>query len=289
LLAVAYGILTSVCFAAGSLLAQRGFHEAPAPWGDWITLVVNTIFLFACHFLLYRETHLFVADNLVFIAVGLIVPGLTRVFTFRGIQTVGSTITSAIVNTTPMCSTLLAMAVLGERPGALVLVGVMLIVTGLITVSWIGEQSSWQVRDLIYPFLSVVLFATKDVTVRWGLGDGGGQPILAASIAALTSTVEIYSLTRFWQGVKFTIPRREVCLWFIASGIFTGASFLFMYLAFSLERVSIVGPLINSYAVFVLILAPLLAKRIEIVTWQKTIGAALVVTGIFVISLGRDA
>ncbi|HXV84999.1 MAG TPA: hypothetical protein VEG60_34575, partial [Candidatus Binatia bacterium] len=63
---------------------------------------------------------------------------------------------------------------------------------------------------------------------------------------------------------------------------------LFMFLAFSLERVSIVAPLINSYAVFVLVLAPLMAKQIEKVTLHKAAGAVLVVAGIFFISAGRN-
>jgi drug/metabolite transporter (DMT)-like permease len=286
MLAIAYGILTSLCFAAGSLLAQRGFYIAQTPWGAWITLVVNTIFLFGFHFLLYSESRLFIAENLVFVLIGLFVPGVTRVLTFRGIRTVGSTITSTIVNTTPMVSSLLAILLLGERPGRLVLIGVMLIVAGLVLVSWAGEQRSWKRVDLVYPFLSVFLFAMKDVSVRWGLG-AGGQPILAAAIAALTSTVEIYAIVRYGQGFKFSLPPHRVCVWFIGSGIFTGGSFLFMYLALSMERVSIVAPLINSYAVFVLMLTPLMAKRIEILTWRKAIGATLVVTGIFLISFGR--
>ncbi|MGH7825972.1 MAG: DMT family transporter [Candidatus Binatia bacterium] len=287
MLPIAYGILTSLCFAAGSLLAQRGFHSALTPWGAWITVAVNTVFLFAFHFVLYSETSLFIAENLVFVMIGLFVPGLTRVLTFRGIRTVGSTITSTIVNTTPMFSTLLAMSLLGERPGRLVLFGGFLIVAGLIIVSWVGEQRLWNRMELVYPFSAVFLFATKDVTVRWGLA-GGGQPILAAAIAALTSTVEIYVLTRYLQGVKFSPPARAAACWFVASGIFTGASFLFMYLALSMERVSTIAPLINSYAVFVLVLTPLMARRIEIITWRKALGAALVVAGIFLISFGRE-
>lgn len=287
MLAIVYGILTSFCFAVASLLAQRGLHIAPSPWGAWITLVVNTVFLFGSHFLLYSETRLFIAENVLFLIIGLFVPGLTRVLTFRGIRTVGSTITSTIVNTTPMFSTVLAILLLDERPAALVLIGVILIVAGLIIVSWVGEQRLWKRVELIYPFLSVFLFAAKDVTVRWGLGDGA-QPILAASIAALTSTLEVYAINRYVQGVKFELPEINVCAWFIGSGIFTGGSFLFMYLALSMERVSIIAPLINSYAAFVLILSPLMAKRIEIITGRKALGAALVVTGIFLISFGRE-
>jgi drug/metabolite transporter (DMT)-like permease len=61
-----------------------------------------------------------------------------------------------------------------------------------------------------------------------------------------------------------------------------------MYVAFSMERVTIVAPLINSYAVFVLLLTPLMARQIELVTWRKIFGAALVMAGIFLVSVGKD-
>jgi drug/metabolite transporter (DMT)-like permease len=287
-LAIFFGLLTSVCFGIASLLAQRGYFVGQAPWGAWITIVVNAAFLVAGHLLVESGTRLFVLDNLIFVAVGLFVPGATRVLSFRGIRTMGSSITSTIVNTTPMFSTLLAIAILGERPTPLVLLGVMLTVGGLVTVSWGGEKTSYPKVELIFPFLCALLFSLKDVTVRWGLGGGGAQPILASAVAAVTSTIEIFLITRYVQGEKFSLPPLQVARWFIWSGIFTGGSFLFMYVAFSMERVSIVAPLINSYTVFVSILTPFMARQIESVTGKKLAGAALVVAGIFAVSLGRD-
>jgi drug/metabolite transporter (DMT)-like permease len=61
-----------------------------------------------------------------------------------------------------------------------------------------------------------------------------------------------------------------------------------MFVALSMETVSIIAPLINSYAVFVLLLTPIMARQIEKVTPRKIAGAALVVAGIFLISAGRD-
>jgi drug/metabolite transporter (DMT)-like permease len=287
-LAILFGLLTSLCFAIASLLAQRGYHEGAAPWGAWITIAANAAFLLGAHFILNSETRLFVGENFIFVAVGLAVPGVTRVLSFRGIRTMGSSITSTIVNTTPMFSTVLAILILHERPGSLVLLGVALTVCGLITVSWGGEKTSYKRIELIYPFLCALLFSMKDIAVRWGLGDGTGQPILAAGIAALTSTVEIYLINRFVQGERFVWPAARVCRWFIVSGVFTGGSFLFMYVAYSLERVSIVAPLVNSYTVFVSLLTPLLAREIETITARKLAGAALVVAGIFAVSLGKD-
>jgi len=288
MLPISFGLLTSLCFAIASLLAQRGYHQGPAPWGAWITIAVNAAFLLGAHFLLQSDTRLFVAENLLFVAVGLAVPGVTRVLSFRGIRTMGSSITSTIVNTTPMFSTVLAILILNERPGPLVLLGVLLTVGGLVTVSWGREKTSYKKTELVYPFLCALLFSLKDITVRWGLGSGGGQPILAAGIAALTSTVQIFFINRFIHGEKFTLPPARVSRWFGWSGVFTGGSFLFMYVAFSMERVSIVAPLINSYTVFVAILTPFMARQIETITPRKVAGAALVVAGIFAVSFGKD-
>jgi drug/metabolite transporter (DMT)-like permease len=287
MLAIAFGILASLCFAAASLLAQRGLYIVPTPWGAWVTLVVNTIFLLAFHFVLYPDAPIFVVENLTFVAVGLFVPGMTRVLTFRGIRTMGSAITSTIVNTTPMFSTALAMLVLGERPGPLVLAAVVLIVGGLAIISWEGAERSWKKTELIFPFLAALLFAMKDVTVRWGLG-GTDSPVLAAAIAAFTSTIEIFLINLYIYKEKFALPPKQVIHWFVGSGLFTGGSFLFMFLALNMERVSIIAPLINSYAVFVLVLAPLMAGQIEKVTLRKAVGAVLVVAGIFLISVGRS-
>ena len=287
MLPIFFGLLTSLCFAIASLLAQRGYHRGAAPWGAWITIAGNALFLLAGHFLLEGETRLWVRDNLIFVAVGLFVPGVTRVLSFRGIRTMGSSITSTIVNTTPMFSTVLAMLLLAERPSKLVLLGVLLTVGGLVTVSWGGEKTSYAKLELVFPFLCALLFSMKDIAVRWGLGDGGGQPILAAAIAAVTSTVEIYLTTRYIQSEKFVLPPMPVARWFFWSGVFTGGSFLFMYVAYSMERVSIVAPLVNSYTVFVSILTPFMARQIETVTGRKLAGAALVVAGIFAVSFGK--
>jgi drug/metabolite transporter (DMT)-like permease len=287
-LPILFGLLTSLCFAIASLLAQRGYHQGPAPWGAWITIAGNCVFLLAGHFLLESDTRLLVVDNLIFVVVGLLVPGATRVLSFRGIRTMGSAVTSTIINTTPMFSTVLAVLVLGERPGPLVLLGVALTVGGLITVSWVGRQATFKKIELIYPFSCALIFSLKDVTVRWGLAEGGGQPVLAAGIAALTSVIVIFVITRYLSGEKFMLPPAKVSWWFVWSGIFTGGSFLFMYVALSMERVTIVAPLFNSYAIFVLLLTPFMARRIESITWRKVAGAALVVAGIFLVSIGKD-
>jgi hypothetical protein len=127
----------------------------------------------------------------------------------------------------------LAIAILGERPGPVVIGGVLLTVGGLITVSWIGSTAQYRKLELVFPFLCALIFSLKDITLRWTLGAGGGQPVFSAAVAAATSTMEIFLINRYFYGEKFALPPFRVTRWFIGSGIFTGGSFLFMYLAFS--------------------------------------------------------
>jgi drug/metabolite transporter (DMT)-like permease len=286
MLAITFGILASVCFAAATLFAQRAMVISPTIWGAWLTLIANTVFLFAVHFILFRDAPIFDRGNLIFAGIGLFVPGLTRVLTFRGIRTMGSAITATIVNTTPMLSTALAVLLLHERPGPLILFGVLLIVSGLATISWQPGQTCWKRSELIYPFLAAFFFAGKDVTVRWGMA-GNASPALAAGIAAATSTLAVTLLNLSVYRERFALPPRSALNLFLLSGFCTGGSFLFMYIAFSMESVAIVAPLINSYAVFVLLLAPLMAREIEELSTRKIMGAAFVVAGIFLISAGK--
>ena len=125
------------------------------------------------------------------------------------------------------------------------------------------------------------------VVARWGLA-AAGQPILSAAITATTSIPEVFLIIRYGQGEKFVLPPMRVFLWFVVSGLFTGGAFLFMFLALHMERVSVVSPIVNSYSVFVLLLTPLMARRIESVTLRKVVGAIVVVAGVFLISIGRD-
>jgi DME family drug/metabolite transporter len=286
-LAILLSLLTAFCFASAGLLAQRGLRLLPTPWGVWITIAVNTVFLSLLCLILSPEAPILVPANLLFVLIGLFVPGITRMLTFRGIRTMGSSVTATVVSSTPMFATILAIIFLGERPGLPVLCGIALIVSGLMALSWGGEKRSWNRTELLYPLLASFMFASKDVVARWGLG-AAGHPVLAAAITATTATLEVFLIIRFIQREKFFLPPLEVSVWFLISGLFTSGSFVFMFLALHMERVSIVSPIVNSYSVIVLFLAPLIARQIESVTLRKIIGAVVVVTGVVLISTGRN-
>lgn len=284
-MAIILGLLAAFCYASANIFAQRGLHRLPTPWGAWITLAVNSIFLWLCYFFFAPGAAILIRANLIFVFIGLFVPGLARMLNFRGIQTMGSNVTSTVLNAAPMFATLLAVIFLGERPGLPVLCGMGLIVGGLMTISWGGGKESWSRWELLYPLLAAFFFAGKDVLARWGTVMTG-QPILAVAIASVTGTLEVYAIIRWIQGVRFVLPPRPVLMWFAVSGLFTGASFLLQYTALFMERVSIVTPVVNTYTVFVFFLTPFMARGIETITLRKVIGAVGVAAGVALISIG---
>ena len=287
MLAIYLGLLTGLCFGASSMFAQKGLRGRPEPWGVWITLLINTVMLSAAHLVIHPSAPILVFPNLIFVLIGLFVPGITRILSFRGIRTMGSSMTSTVINSTPMFSAALAMLFLGERPGMVVLAGAALIVAGLMTISWVEKKGTWKRTEMTYPLMAALLYGTRDVLTRYGV-TASGEPVLGAAITATTATLEIYLIIRIFQRKKFAWPSREQTFWFALSGLSTSGAFFFMFLAFHLERVTVVAPMINSYSVFVLFLAPLVIGRAEALTTRKISGTLTVVAGVFLIAAGRN-
>jgi drug/metabolite transporter (DMT)-like permease len=287
MLAVNLALLSGLCFAAAGVFAQKGLHIVPTPWGVWITLAINSLFLSTLNLLLYPDAPILVAPNLLFVVIGLFVPGLTRMLAFRGFRKMGSSITTTVTNSTSMFSAILAIIFLGERPGPMILSGIGLIVGGLMAISWGKEKRDWDRAELLYPLLAALLFASKDVLAKWGLAVTG-QPILAAAITSTTATVEVFLIIRCIQKERFSLPPLRISVWFVVSGLFTCGAFLFMFLALDMAHVTIVAPLVNSHSIYVLFLAPLVIGKIEKITVRKVIGSVGVVAGVLIIFMGRQ-
>jgi drug/metabolite transporter (DMT)-like permease len=61
-------------------------------------------------------------------------------------------------------------------------------------------------------------------------------------------------------------------------------SYVFAYTALSMERVSLISPLINGSSLFILPLSALLLRDVETITARKVAAILLVIFGVFLIS-----
>ena len=199
-------------------------------------------------------------------------------------ERLGATISSCLTNAGPLFAIVIAMAFLGEQPTPANLLGAVSIIGGIIALSWRGTAKSWHTRDLVFPLAAALLFATRDNLVRFAVVQVP-SPIVGAALAATTSLLTMGTMYAAF-GEKKPLPPSAMrgFAYFAISGFMNFLSYVLSYTALSLERVSIISPLVNASSLFILPLSMLFLKDVEKLTPRKIGATALVILGVFLIS-----
>jgi drug/metabolite transporter (DMT)-like permease len=266
------------------VLINRGVLALDYFRGLLINLGINALFL--CLFVLCWAdgVELRAPANLIFVLVGVFVPGVARYFMFKGMNRLGASITSCLTNSTPLFATLFAVVFLREQPTATNLIGTFSIVAGIVSLSWKGKSKTWRTIDLFFPLIAAFLFAARDNLVRFGLLHIA-SPIFGAAIAATTSFLTMSAIyAAFEKKPPLGANARRGFKLFALSGFMNFLSYLFAYTAFSMERVSLISPLVNGSSLFILPLSALFLKDVERLTSRKIGAVILVIVGVFLIS-----
>jgi drug/metabolite transporter, DME family len=284
MLAIILGLFASFWFASSMILINRGVLAIDYFRGLLTNLGVNALFLWLYVFLFVDRIELGTPANLIFVLVGIFVPGVARFFMFKGMERLGASITSCLTNSTPLFATCFAISFLQERPTATNLLGTLSIVSGIIALSWKGATKTWRTSDLLFPLTAAFLFAARDNMVRFGLLKIHA-PLVGATIAATTSFLTMSLLYRFFEDKK---PLQQTArigfMLFAIAGFMNFLSYAFAYSALSMERVSLISPLINGSSLFILPLSALFLKDVETLTARKIGATLLMIIGVFFIS-----
>jgi drug/metabolite transporter (DMT)-like permease len=282
--AIFLALFASFWFAASMTFINRGVLSIDYFRGLLANLGVNALCLWLYIFLFVDKVDLWLPVNVIFIAVGIFVPGVARFFIFKGMERLGATISSCLTNAGPLFAIVIAIACLGEQPTASNVLGAVSIVGGIIALSWKGVTKTWRTRDLSFPLAAALLFAARDNLVRFAVVQIP-SPVVGAAIAATTSLFTMGGIYLIF-GAKKPLPlSAKVGLsCFAVSGFMNFLSYVLTYTALSLERVSIISPLVNASSLFVLPLSMLLLKDVETLTRRKIGATALVILGVFLIS-----
>jgi drug/metabolite transporter (DMT)-like permease len=284
MLAIILALFASFWFAASMILINRGVLAIDYFRGLLINLGVNALFLWLYVALFVDSIDLWSSANLIFVLVGIFVPGVARFFMFKGMERLGASITSCLTNATPLFATFFAILFLQERPTVTNLLGTLSIVSGIIALSWKGVTKTWRTSDLLFPLTAAFLFAARDNMVRFGLLKIHA-PLVGATIAATTSFVTMSLLYCFFEEKK-PLPKmlRNGFMLFAIAGFMNFLSYAFAYTALSMERVSLMSPLINGSSLFILPLSALFLKDVEKLTSRKIAAVLLVIVGVLLIS-----
>lgn len=182
----------------------------------------------------------------------------------------------------PVLATLLAVVLLGERPGALALAGTALVVGSVFVLSGGGRARAGHGVALAYGLATGLAIAAYTVLDGYAVGHVGAAPLLylmmadAGRAALLTPA----ALAR-WETVRTTwrAHRREV----VGVGLLSPLAYLLVLSALQIAPVSVVAPMREVSILFAAVLGARALAEGD--AWRRGIGALGMVVGIALLVL----
>ena len=286
--AALFALGTAVLFAVHNVLIKKGLATSNSTTAVFITIGINSVFLWGFALLLTPLHYLVTPAIFIFLGVGLFQPGLTRLLTVKGIDTLGVSIADPIRASTPMFSSLMAIVFLGEQMTFAILYGTLLIIIGITVLS--HQKSAGRplrLLHLCYPILASFLVGLSQVARKFGLAFIP-HPFLSAAVTATSSFAVISSL--LWltgkQGEGLCLTK-ECLPFYLSAGVSISMAMASLYYALSLGEVIVVIPVTSTGPFFTLTLSAIFLRDIERVTRKIVLGACLIVIGVVLVILWK--
>jgi uncharacterized membrane protein len=281
-----YALANAFFFALHNMMIKKALRYSNPATAVISSLWINIIFLWGLTFLFVPLSSVNSASILIFVVVGFFQPGLTRLLTYKGIETLGVALTDPIRATTPLFSALMAILFLGEEITPAIVVATLMIIAGISLLSWRSGpiELTGSAVYLWYPIAASALAGASQVVRKFGLA-AVPHPFFAAAVTASSSLV--VSILTMWyvEKTQETWKMNRQCFgWFLAAGIVVSLAMVCIYFALDLGKVSVVIPISSTGPFFSLILAAIFLRDVERVTPRIALSAAMIVGGVVMIT-----
>jgi len=138
-------------------------------------------------------------------------------------------------------------------------------------------------RGYVFAFSAAIAYAASQVVAREGVSDFDA-PLVGTTIALAFGTLGFIAIALR----NFSAPIRDFrrgALFFGLAGIFSATGVAGMFLAVDQAEVVIVSPISSTHPLFTLLLAAVLLRDLERITWRIAAGGTLVFAGVVLISI----
>lgn len=281
--ALACGLFTAI----NLILLKKGMAHGNPVTAIVVSLAINVLTFWSFVFLALPVDEILRPELLLFVLVGLIQPGGTRFLAYVSVEKVGVAVTAPLRATTPLFSSLLAIAVLGEQLTPAVAAGTALVVCGVALLSMKEDKTgAWRNVLIALPLLSAFVAGSTQVIRKIGLARIA-LPILGAAVTTGTSLVAVtlsLLVSRKWSMVQFN---RASLGYFVLAGCAVTLGVASVYMSLYLSDVVIVAPLASLSPLYSLALSALFLREVEVITLRRATAAVLIVAGVVLITAIR--
>ncbi len=223
----------------------------------------------------------------VFILLG-VMQTVISLLTFIGLQKIGTSRSQPLRNSYPLWSAMIAIAVMGERAGVAVLLGTLLVVLGVILISWKPEAAppSYRWWHVGFSTLAGLLAGIAFPLRRYGLTITN-EPVFFSFVVAIVSLLGTLPYTLWTRSDRGWVWHPKSIWYFFLSGFFEALGALLTLVALTSGRVVIVSPIVATTPLFSLIISLIFLRGKEKITLITILGTVAVVAGTIAIALGR--
>lgn len=289
LIGPAFGLLTAVFFAAGSILARIGQRNRPDDDGVFMTVLVNVVVLFLAT--LFVKPPEWNRQGIVALIIGGIIGTvLGRTSLLRTVRLLGPSRASGFVVGTPVVAAIGGWIILGESitliegiGGTITLVGFWLLARARSTGNVTNEKPP--VWYYLVGLGAPVFFGAAFVFRKYGLNlypdSYRGAFIGAASAFPIIVLIDAF---RGQLGERIRTNFQTVNWWFVAGGVATAGALLSQFTAFSYLPAWVVGIFAGTQGIFAMVLAKAFLKHDDHLDRTAIISVVLSTIGVAIIS-----
>ena len=279
--------LTAIFYASALVSARRGLKYSTPATVTCVSVVVQTVTLWTAIFLMGGIPRVSATAVILFVIVGVTQLGV-RLLAYTGVHRIGASRSSALQAISPLIAAGIAIVILHEKPSAAVVVGTILVVAGIILVSWRPEEQIPTFRwwHLLFPLAAAFLTGVNHPIRRYALSLSK-EPLF---FTAVMGTVSLIS----FGGYMALSPATQRLVWnpkafwpFLLTGLCETLSILLIVTALSVGSVVVVAPIAATYPVWALLGTAIFLRDVEQVNFLTIIGILSVVTGTTTIHLGN--
>jgi len=280
-------LITSFLYASALVSARAGMRYSTPTTVTLVSILMQNLLLWSAVVVTGGVHSVPLAGILLFSLVGIFQLGV-RLLAYTGVEKIGTSRSSALQSISPLVSATIAVAILGEQPSVLIVIGTVLVVAGIVLVSWKPEQQLAGFRrwHLLLPLGAAFLTGMNHPIRRYVL-------VLANEPLFFSALMGAVSLAGFLIYLAAS-PRSQKVVWnrkafwpFIGTGLCETLSILFIITAISMGRVVVVAPIAASYPIWALIEARIFLRQMEAINLKIILGVLSVVAGNVAIHLGR--